>query len=234
MAPQPAEVLLAPVATQPFPSIAELLVSGPGRLTSPSEFFSSIIQSATGTDPWAYAVERLAGSWEAVAVGASALEHLAEFNDAFAAAVDERVTATVPTDWEGRAATAAAQYFTGLVETLRSQAGEIRALAREFNQVALGMQLDAEAVEGLLHTITDIALIAVVSAAAAAVVPLSLALTIAAIGAIARVWITALETFDHAWSIVQAFTAFVAVATAELDATGDHPLPAGAYDHPGT
>jgi hypothetical protein len=233
MGPQPATVLVPPAATAPIPGIADHLVSVPAYLTSPSAVLGQLAEHAIGTNPWEHAARHFAGNWEAVAAGASALEHLAEFNDAFASAVGERIAATVPGHWEGRAAQSAAEYFTGLTETLHAQAREIRGLAREFDQLAAGVQLDVDAVSGLLELITDLLLTAAVSAAAIYVMPLSAVLTVAVFAQAFQHWRTVLGIVDTTWSVAQAFIAYVTEATAVLDATGDHPLPPAAYNHPG-
>ena len=149
-------------------------------------------------------------------------------------------TATVGYDWQGHAAESAKEYFTKLSTVLKSQIPDLAGLGAQFESIATGMYEMSNAIKGLLETLTDYLIAIGIEAAAAAASSWTVVGPILS-GAAAAVTITEaigtwgkiVEVHTHAWNAVQGFVGLVAGYLGGLQGLDTHPLPAGAYDHPG-
>lgn len=234
----PSDELTDPTSHDPVPDLVESIIGFP-QYVSPSYWLGWAAQKVTGTNPWQWVADQYAGDWAAVQKAGGAIRKLAEFNESFAGVLSGGVAA-VGYDWQGNAADAATRYFNELVRILREQIPDIAALGRQFEQMAIGMYEWANALKGLMETLTDLLIAIGLEAAAAAasswtvVGPiLSGAAAVATITKAIGVWGQVIEVHNHAWNAVQGFTGLVAGYLGGLHGLDTHPLPASAYDHAG-
>lgn len=234
----PSAELTAPTSSDPIPDLVENIIGFP-QYVSPSYWLGWAAEKVTGTNPWAWVGEQYAGDWKAVQKAGDAIKKLGEFNDSYAGVINSGV-ATVGYDWQGQAAASAKAYFTGLSNILKEQISDLAALGKEFEQMAIGMYEWSNAIKGLMETLTDLLIAIGLEAAAAAATSwtvigpiLSGAAAVATITKAIGVWGQVIEVHNHVWNAVQGFTGLVAGYLGGLHGLDTHPLPAGAYDHPG-
>jgi hypothetical protein len=234
----PSAELAAPTSSDPIPDLIENIVGFP-QYISPSYWLGWAAEQVCGTNPWQWVADQYAGDWGAVQKAGAAVKNLAEFNTAYAGSINSAVT-TVKYDWQGNAADSAAEYFNGLVKVLQDQVSSLNSLGGQFNSMAVGMYESANAIKGLLETLTDLLIAIGIEAAAAAASSWTVIGPILAGAAAAvtvtkaiGVWGQAIEVHNHVWTAVQGFTGVVAGLLGGLQGLDAHPLPAGAYDHAG-
>ncbi|MBF9130744.1 hypothetical protein I0C86_17520 [Plantactinospora sp. S1510] len=234
----PSAELTAPTSSDPIPDLVENIVGFP-QYISPSYWLGWAAEQVCGTNPWQWVADQYAGDWAAVQKAGVAVKNLAEFNTAYAGSINSAV-ATVKYDWQGNAADSAAEYFNGLVKVLQDQVSSLNSLGGQFNSMAIGMYESANAIKGLLETLTDLLIAIGIEAAAAAASSWTVIGPILAGAAAAvtvtkaiGVWGQAIEVHNHVWTAVQGFTGVVAGLLGGLQGLDAQPLPAGAYDHAG-
>lgn len=234
----PSAELTAPTSSDPIPDLIENIVGFP-QYISPSYWLGWAAEQVCGTNPWQWVADQYAGDWAAVQKAGAAVKNLAEFNTAYAGSINSAV-ATVKYDWQGNAADSAAEYFNGLVKVLQDQVSSLNSLGGQFDSMAIGMYESANAIKGLLETLTDLLIAIGIEAAAAAASSWTVIGPILAGAAAAvtvtkaiGVWGQAIEVHNHVWTAVQGFTGVVAGLLGGLQGLDAHPLPAGAYDHAG-
>lgn len=234
----PVAELVPPTSHDPIPDLVENIVGFP-QYVSVSYWLGWAAEKVTGTNPWQWVGDQYAGDWAAVQKAGGAIKKLAEFNDAYAGVISSGVS-TVAYDWQGNAAASATRYFTELTRILKEQIPDLSALGRQFEQMAVGMYQWANAIKGLMETLTDLLIAIGLEAAAAAATSwtvigpiLSGAAAVATITKAIGVWGQVIEVHNYAWNAVQGFTGLVAGYLGGLHGLDTHPLPAGAYDHAG-
>lgn len=235
---EPKAKLVEPVAEQAIPDAIDKALSFP-------DFFSLghwvyiFIDQVSGVNPAEWIAKEFAGNWEAVAKAGDALKNLSKFHDACAAEI-ERGSADMLNNWEGNAASAAGKYFDELPQSLREQISALEKVGEQFEQAAYGVWATAKTVVSLLELLFDLAIGFVIEAAATA------AASWTGIGAIAggsamlltvaraiQVWMDICKYHGMAWNLCTGTTGIIAGLLGNLHGFKDHPLPAGAYDHPG-
>jgi hypothetical protein len=238
MGSMPIDELVTPTSADPIPDIAESILGFP-QYISVSYWLGWAAEKVTGTNPWQWVGDQYGGDWKAVQQAGDAIKKLAEFNDAYAGVINSAVT-TAGYDWQGKAAASANAYFTGLSTILKEQISDLSALGKEFEQMAIGMYEWANAIKGLMETLTDLLIAIGLEAAAAAATSwtvigpvLSGAAAVATVTRAIGVWGQVIEMHNHVWNAVQGFTGLVAGYLGGLRGLDTVALPAGAYDHPG-
>lgn len=235
---QPADVLTPPTSHDPIPDLVETIVGL--DVISVSHWLGWAIGQIFGTDPWEWVAEQFSGDYEAAQRAGLALQKLAEFNTAYAAALTDATGQVIPYDWRGNAATGAQQYFEDLARALNEQAPALANTGKQFETMAVGMYEAAQAFRGFFTAALDSAIWAGVAAAAAAATSWTIvggvANAAAATAAVMRgvtMWGKALEVHATAWNAAQAFTGVVAGYLGGLRGLENVPLPEASYDHPG-
>jgi hypothetical protein len=235
----PSAELVTPVPSAPIPDLVNNILGGK-QYISPSYWLGWAAEKVCGVNPWDWLAEQFAGDWNAAATASAALEHLAEFNQVYAEAVTNATKEVVPDDWSGNAAAAAERYFQGMTQALTEQISALNAVAGQFHSLAAGMQEMAQGLQSLFQDLVDWLIVIGISAAATAASSWTVvggiiggSSTLASIAAAVRVWYLILDAHDAAWAAVQLFVGLTAGYLGGLHAMEKHPLPAGAYDHPG-
>lgn len=232
----PVDELTQPVAQDPVPDVVENIVGGT-QFISAAWWLGNALALTGIPNPWQWVADQYAGDWPVVQRAGIALANLDEFGTAVATTTTTASDAA-QRDWDGRAADAAGDYFTGLAGAVRDQAAEVRGVAREFEQLAVGMYETAASLKGLLEALVDELIVIGLDAAAALVSTVTVVGPIlagaAAVVSITRaigIWGDVLRVHNHVWTVVQGFVGAVAGYLSALQDLEQHALPA-AYDHP--
>lgn len=237
----PAARLADPVGSDPVPDAFEAVLSLPD-LVSPTAWLLWVFENVCGVNPLDHLTSHLAGDWAAFSRAAGALDNLSAFDREMAAAIDTEtstaVTGPAPT-WTGPAAEAAGRYFTGFSAAVETQAGTARALARECRIFSTGMYQLAKGLADTAKYFLDMALLMALAAAAGTFSAftgvggvLGAAAAITAFAATNYAWIKVGEAVGNLYGFANAFVGLMARTMAPLRDVTEHPLPAGAYDHP--
>lgn len=236
MAPPPDTRLLPPVPAQPLPDVLTEAV-GFTQYISPSYWVGVIIDQLFGTDPFQWVAEEFTGDWRAVATAGAALKNLGSFNADMSATVGETATVTM-SDWQGNAASAANQYFSGFADAVDAQQRDLVQAGEQFEQIAFGMNRWTATVRGLLLTLSDFIVAAALAAAATAATGvtgvgaiLGAAATAAAITKVLGVWGEILTLHGYVVNAVNAMLALAAGYGSSLRHIEHHALPAASYDN---
>ncbi|MBB5870769.1 hypothetical protein F4553_004148 [Allocatelliglobosispora scoriae] len=239
MAYAPAAELVAPVANPPIPDLVNNIL-GAKQYISPSYWIGWIVQQVCGTNPWEWVIEQYTGDWHAAAEASDALKNLADFNRQYALAIESEGRAVFGDEWQGHAADAAKAYFDGIVKTLHDQVAALESISGQFHSLTAGMQEAAQGLQSLFQDLTDLVIVAAISAAATAASSWTVVggiagalATAASIAAAVEVWYAVLSAHDAAWAGVQVFTGLVAGYLGGLQGMEQHALPGSAYNHPG-
>ncbi len=134
----PSRELVTPTPSSPIPDFVDEVLSFPD-LVSPSYWLLLIIEQVCGTNPVEWVTEHFSGDWERMSTASSALEHLADYHEAMAVEL-RHARETYEAGWTGEAAAAASAYFVRLEDAVNAQAGPLRDIAREVDNVAQGMK----------------------------------------------------------------------------------------------
>jgi hypothetical protein len=237
----PADVLTPPVAEAPIPDLVNNILGGK-QYISPSFWMGWVMDKIWGFNPWDHIAQQVAGDWNKAAEASDALTKLSEFNALYAGAVKQASMSLIPSQWDGNAAAQAQAYFTDLSDTLAAQVDALKSVAYQFRTLAAGMEEMAQAMQSLCQDLADVLIVIVIGISAAATAATSWTGVGAIVGGSAtaleiaqavRLWYLILDAHDAAWAAVQAFTGLCAGYLGALQGLQHHPLPAGAYDHPG-
>lgn len=239
MAGRPADALVEPVAKQPIPRAIDEVLSV-GDWLNISHWVLKAIELVTGgLNPGQWAVEKFAGNWEAFAKAGDALVHVGEFYAVYAANIAEGKDEMLG-GWQGNAATRADAYFTGLAEAVAAQQPPLTTMGQEIQTVASGIWGVVKALNSLLEQLLDACIIAGVALAAGAVASGTVVGGIVGFAAAgleiwraAALWKEILQTYDTAYNLIVGLGGAKAGLLGALQGLREHPLPAGAYDHPG-
>jgi len=239
MADRPADKLVEPQAKETIPGPIDEVLSI-GDWLNVSHWVMKAIELVTGgVNPGQWAVDQFTGDWEAFAKAGDALKHVGEFDAAYATNLTEGKDAMF-TGWQGNAATKANTYFTGLAGAVAAQQQPLRTMGTEMQTAAFGVWGVAKTLDSLLESLLDALIGAGIALAAAAASSETIIGGI--IGGVAAaweikeavtIWKQAIEAHDMAYNIAIGLSGTIAGLLGALHGLKDHPLPAGAYDHPG-
>jgi hypothetical protein len=234
----PGDELVKPESYDPVPDLAENIV-GFTQYLSVSYWLGWAAEHTIHVNPWEWVAEQFAGDWKAVQESGLALQNLADFNTAFAGNITSGA-AVMALDWTGEAASNAIDYFTRLATVLDQQVADLRSLGKEFVMMSNGMYEAANAIKGLIETLTDLLIAIGLAAAAAAASSWTVIGPLLAGGAAVAtmtkaigVWGDILDLHNNVWNAVQAFIGVVGGFTSTMVDLETVALPAGSYDHPG-
>lgn len=233
----PSEVLQYPYPKEPIPSeINDVLQLG--DWLSPSHVLLKGIELVFGFNPAEEVAEWLAGDWQGLSVGATALDQLAEYcaamgHDVFRAKNDMLEL------WDGHAASQANAYFEHLATAVDALREPLHGLSTEYQTLAAGILETAGAIASIMEMLLDKLLEMGAKALAAT------ALSETVIGGVVfggwaaydaykatRLWTQALEWHGRAVTAANAFVGLTAGYLGALHGADGLDLPAG-YDHPG-
>ncbi|MBW0252534.1 WXG100 family type VII secretion target [Cellulomonas sp. PS-H5] len=230
----PSRELVVPVPSAPIPDFVETVMNFPD-LISPSYWLLRIIQEVCGTDPVAWVAEHFSGDWERMSTASSALEHLGEYHEAMAVEL-RHARETFRAGWTGEAAEAASAYFSRLEDAVNNQAGPLRDIAREVDNVAQGMKSTQATLESLMGMMLDWALAAAVSAAAAAASSWTVVggivgggATAFSIAQAARTWMQVVQVHGNAVAMMNGVVGLSAGFLGSIHGFSTQPLPSGSY-----
>lgn len=236
---EPKSLLKEPVAEQTIPDAMDKALSFPDFFSLGHWVYIFIDEVCGGVNPAEWVAKELAGDWEAVAKAGSALKNLAEFHEAFAVEIDNGSQGMFQA-WEGKAASAASDYFGKIPDALRDQISALKDVGEQFETAAFGVWSTAKTIVSLLELLFDLAIGFVIEAAATA------ASSWTGVGAIAggsamlltiakaiSVWMDICKYHGLAWTICTGTTGTIAGYLGNLHGFKDHPLPAGSYDYSG-
>ena len=235
----PAAALITPTASPPIPDLVNNILGGK-QYISPSYWLGWAMEKVCGVNPWDWIAEQIAGDWNAAAEAGDALEHLAEFNNRYAATIADGLHTLIPDQWDGHAAAQARTYFTELANKLRDQIEALNGMAGQFHSLAAGMEEMAQGLQSLCQDLLDWLIAIGVSAAAAAASSWTIigglagaAATAASIWEAVEVWYLILDAHDAAWAAMQLFVGLCAGYLGAIHGMDDLLLPSAAYNHPG-
>lgn len=237
----PAAHLVPPVESDPVPDAFEVVLSLPD-LVSPTAWMLWVFENVCGFNPLDHLAAHVAGDWAVFSRAAEALDNLGTFDSEMAAEIRAN-TATVIAGanpaWSGDAADAAANYFSGFSVAVENQVRTTRGLARECRSFSIGMYQLAKGLADAVKFFLDMATLAALSAAAGTFTAytgvggvLGAAAAITAFAQARFAWIAVGEIIGNLYGFANLFVGAMGRAMAPLRAIADHPLPAGAYDHP--
>lgn len=232
----PSVELTTPVADPLLPAAVDVFLHL-GDLISLGHWAMVAIDMMGGPNIPEEVGEWFAGDWSEVARASDALTKLGAFCDTAARGLHSEM-ASLATDWEGRAASAAVGYFTDLADQLSVQAGHFRDIAHQYRGTAFGVKEMALAVGGLVESLADYAIAAGISLAAAAASSWTVVGGIAG-GAAAGYSITKgalvvkqiLDIRAKVWLACEALMGLIAGSLSALEGFTAVQLPGG-YDHP--
>ncbi|MCL2653350.1 MAG: WXG100 family type VII secretion target [Propionibacteriaceae bacterium] len=165
---EPVDDLTEPQPVALMPNWMDELILNAGGLFSPSGWMLKAIEliprAKEAIDQFEY---WLAGDWNSVLTMADAIKKLSQFTGDLA---DEVHVAAVncSADWEGNAADAAFAYFERLQHAIEAHEKALQSVGQDIENVAFGMQSQAQAVEDAATSVLDWVIAIAASAAAAA------------------------------------------------------------------
>jgi len=217
--------------------------SNPGSVLdwmSPTHIVNEFVSQIVGYDIFAEAAKVFSGDWELVWQCAGAYRNLADAMQDIALNVSHG-NVELDACWNGNAGDAAYQYFAGLSAAISAQQMALNQLAASYEKAAEGTYRIADMVANLMKDIFDAALVGVVAASAGT------ATIETGVGFVTGWGIAAYEAFkiaeaaDKAKKLIATASTLISTVVGEIQAasasTGtltQHPLPGGAYRHPGT
>lgn len=234
----PSAALVAPTSEQMIPETFDKILSFPDYFSLGHWVYVGC-ETLFGVNPAEWVAKEIAGDWEAVARAGSALKNLGKFNESFAGAVAGGTEAMFK-GWEGNAASAAHAYFDQLPTALRAQVSALNNTGHQFEQAAFGVWGVAKTLVSLLELLLDLVIAWAIEAAATAAASWTVVGAIAGGAAMVAtaakaisVWGDICKAHGMAWTICTGVTGTIAGYLSLLHDMKDHPLPKGAYDHPG-
>lgn len=232
----PDSALVVPTPSAPIPDFVDIALHFPD-FVSPSSWLLWVIEQICGTSPVEWVTEHFSGDWERTSTASSALGHLATYHELFGAEIDA-ARASFEAGWDGEAQMAASVYFRSLADDIEAQAGPLRDIAHEVDNVAQGMKSFQDMLESLIGVLLDWAIAAAISAAAAAASSWTVVGGLIGGGATAisiaggvRTWLQVIEVHGAAVALVDGFIGLSAGYLGSIHGFTTHPLPAGSYNN---
>ncbi|KJK45096.1 hypothetical protein UK23_27095 [Lentzea aerocolonigenes] len=236
---KPVEMLLEPEAKGAMPSAADELLSVADWLNVSHSVMKLTEWVTGGINPGQWLVDYVTGDWASYSKAGSAMVHLGEYYAAYGQALTEHKNVLMKS-WQGHAATAADAYFTKLADAVAGQQEALTEIGEELHKVAYRMWTLAKMLDSQLENLLELMLEAAIGAALGTATAETIlgpiagyALAALRIKKAERVWQTAVEAHDKAYNAVLASLALILAALSKLQSLTGHPLPQGAYDHPG-
>lgn len=236
---KPVEALVPPEAKGAIPSAADDLLSVSDWLNVSHSVMKLTEWVTGGVNPGQWLVDRVTGDWAAYGRAGSAMVHLGEFYAAYGRTLAEHKTVLMKS-WHGHAASAADAYFTGLADAVAAQQEALTTIGEELHLVAYRIWTLSKLLDSLLEQLLDVMLEAAI---AAAIGTATVETGVGAIGGYALaalrikkatgVWRLIIETHDKAYNGFLLSMTVIVGALSKLQSLTEHPLPRGAYDHPG-
>lgn len=234
----PEDELKDPEAKQVVPQPIDEVLSV-GAWLNLSHWVMKAIELVSGVNPGQWVSDKFTGDWEAFAKAGDALQNVGKFYQDYGDAIS-RGEATLFKTWEGNAAENAKSYFDKLSEAVSSEDYPINRVGKEMRTVSYGVWGAAKEIDGLLETLLDQLIGAGIALAAGAASSETIIGGILGGAAAAweikeatTTWKQIVGAHDKAYNIAVGFTSLVAGELGALKGLEGHPLPKGAYDHPG-
>jgi hypothetical protein len=239
MADRPVDKLTEPQAQETIPGPIDQVLSV-GDWLNVSHWVMQAIELVTGgLNPGQWVVDQFTGDWEAFSKAGDAIRHVGEFHAAYAQNIVDGKNSMF-TEWKGHAADKADSYFTELADAVGAQKAPLDSAAKEIQTVAFGIWGVAKTLDSMLESLLDALIGAGIALAAAAATSETIIGGIIGGAAAAweikeavTIWKQIIEAHDAAYNIAIGLTGVLAGLLGALHGLKDHPLPAGAYDHPG-
>ncbi|MEV7973509.1 hypothetical protein [Cellulomonas sp. NPDC089187] len=149
----PTEALAPPVADMPIPQIVDN-IAGFGQYISFGHWVVCAIDAVFDVNPFQQVAEWMGGDWSNVMLVSDALDKLAEYADRLGGELTLN-TKSARADWDGNAANAMEDYFTGLSDAINSLRHSLTDCANQFRAVAAGMQESVNAIVGYFESLID-------------------------------------------------------------------------------
>ncbi|GAA2548069.1 hypothetical protein GCM10010435_16770 [Winogradskya consettensis] len=192
-----------------------------------------------GFNPLDKVSEFFVGEWQSVAQAGKALGHAGEAHDDLAYNVQGGAIA-LGGAWEGLAADAAYQHFTGLAAGVESLVDPLKKISAEFDTIAQGVYNTSEAVTGWVKGMADAAMIAGIAVAAGTVTAetgvgavVGYGLATIEVCELLDMWAQATAAMNNLYAIVQGALGVIQTQLAFLQHADLPDLSGyGAYQHP--
>lgn len=206
---------------------------------SPSAWVNDVIEKVSGIDIFGYATDAFTGEWAALYKFGDALNSLAQFMQEAGIEVQAGVN-EVDKTWDGNAADAAFNYFTGVATATSGQQLALYEAAKGYHQAAKGAWQLSGQLGNLLQAIADKAIIMGISAAIGTATAETGVGAVAGYGVAGWQAIELLELINKASTIINtAGTVILAAFGGGMTMAGQGgdlsavPLPAAPYAAPG-
>jgi hypothetical protein len=208
---------------------------------SPSAWINDAIRGLTGLDVFGWMSDALAGDWAAMYKFGDAAGNLAQFAQQLGINIQQQAIALRPV-WQGNAADAAYQYFSGLAAAVSGQQLPLEDVRDRYHKAALGAWELSDQLGNVYQALADKAILAGVAAAAGTALAETGIGAVIGYGAAALIVVDMLTLVNRASTLIQTFGAAILALFGggiELGSMGDggeltkYPLPADAYEHPG-
>jgi hypothetical protein len=239
MADRPADKLAEPQAKETIPGPIDQVLSVGDWLNLSHWIMQGIELVTGGLNPGQWVVDQFTGDWEAFAKAGDALKHVGEFHTAYAQNITEGKDAMF-TGWQGHAADSANKYFTDFAAAVRGEQSPLSKMGTEMQTAAFGIWGVAKTLDSLLESLLDALIgLGIALAAGAATAETIIGGIVGAVAAAweikeaVTIWKQVIEAHDMAYNIAIGLTGVIAGLLGALQGLKEHPLPAGAYDHPG-
>jgi uncharacterized protein YukE len=160
----PATKLVEPSEEGAVPDVVQQILDGAGYFSESDLVFK--ILGWCGLHVMDWVKEKFSGDFAAIAKVKSAIEHLGEFDEAVATDLGEGADMMLKS-WSGNAADGAKSYFDQMANAIEGRSAALKQLSSKYNDVLVGVQQAASAVEGAITAAIDAAVEAAVAVAAA-------------------------------------------------------------------
>lgn len=238
MADRPADTLTDPQARQALPQPIDEVLSV-GDWLNLSHWVMKAIELVCDVNPGQWVVNQFAGDWESFAKVADTMRNIGKFDATCGQNIAEGKDAMFQ-GWKGHAADRANTYFSGLAGAVGQEQSALDAVAKEIDTTAFGIWGVAKTLDSLLESLLDALIGAGIALAAAAASSETIIGGIIGGAAAAweikeamTIWKQVIEAHDKAYNLAVGLSGTLAGLLGALHGLKDHPLPAGAYDHPG-
>ncbi|HEX8868469.1 MAG TPA: hypothetical protein VF821_22615 [Lentzea sp.] len=235
---KPTDALVPPEAVGAVPSSTDDLMSCADWLNV-SHSVMKLAEAIFGVNPGQWYVDRIIGNWSAYGRAGSAMVNLGKFYTAYGQTLAEQKNVLM-TSWHGHAATAADAYFANLADAIKAQQDSLTQIGEELHGIAYRMWTLSKLLDSQLELLLDVVLEAFLAAA------VGTATVETGVGAVAgyalaalrikkaeSIWMSIIEAHDKAYNYFLASRAVISAAMTKMRTLTEHPLPQGAYDHPG-
>lgn len=205
---------------------------------SPSFWLFEVVEDLTNVDVLEELLAPLVGHWEQVSMYGDALNKLSVCLAETSVNV-QQTTTSLRTGWKGNAADAAFAYFDSAAASLDGYADVLAILQRQYQEVALQMWKNCEAVKTIAELILDDALYAAIAVAAGTATAstgvgpvVGLGLGALKVGQMLEKIHDATKVIRAGKALVESLTATSEVLSKQMQDIRQVPPIAAVYDHP--